>query len=300
MTDDFEDSLDDLIGTPRAKPVREFKPALEKAEARQDFTERCMACGGSGKWRGFRTCFKCKGEGRLVFRTSPEARAKGRMRAEEKRELKAETDAQWREDHKAEIEWLNTAAERQHKRAHSGQSVWNFPIELTEKLAQYGTLTDGQLGAVHKLMLRDTERQQARDRQNAVDASKIEAAFASARAKAARPGAMGIWTKPLKLRAQDVDMAFQPGSEGSQWAGMIFVKAGDKKLGSIVSGVFRAKFECSDAEKAAVIEACEDPSKAAVAYGKAWSICAICGHTLTNDESIARGIGPICAENFGW
>ena len=37
MTDDFEDSLDDLIGTPRAKPVREFKPALEKAEARQDF-----------------------------------------------------------------------------------------------------------------------------------------------------------------------------------------------------------------------------------------------------------------------
>jgi hypothetical protein len=26
----------------------------------------------------------------------------------------------------------------------------------------------------------------------------------------------------------------------------------------------------------------------------------VCGRTLTNDGSIERGIGPICAENYGW
>ena len=151
MTDDFEDSLDDLIGgAPRTAPVRVFKPALDKAEARQDFTERCKACGGTGKWRGFRTCFKCKGEGKLVFRTSPEARAKSRMRAEEKRELKIELAAQWREEHKAEIEWLNRTAER------SAARGFEFPQNMLEALEQWGALTNSQLAAVHKCMLRDS------------------------------------------------------------------------------------------------------------------------------------------------
>jgi hypothetical protein len=154
MTDDFDDSLDDMIGTPRTKPVRAFTTALEKAEQKQDFTERCMACGGSGKWRGFRKCFKCDGTGRLVFRTSPEARAKGRMKAAEKRELKAETDAQWREDHKAEIEWLTRTAARNERRG----GTFGWPKDVLEKLEQYGTLTDGQLATVHRLMLRDAER----------------------------------------------------------------------------------------------------------------------------------------------
>src|SRR5262245_24679700 len=99
MHDDFEDDLSDLIGgAPRnTKIPPAFQTRLERAEARQEFTERCPACGGTGRWRGFRKCFKCDGTGKLSFRTSPEARAKGRMRAEEKRELKAEMDQQWRE-----------------------------------------------------------------------------------------------------------------------------------------------------------------------------------------------------------
>lgn len=46
----------------------------------------------------------------------------------------------------------------------------------------------------------------------------------------------------------------------------------------------------------AAIEA--DPEAAAVLHGKASGRCAVCSRDLTDPESIARGIGPICAEKF--
>lgn len=35
-------------------------------------------------------------------------------------------------------------------------------------------------------------------------------------------------------------------------------------------------------------------------YGALYGTCCVCGRTLTNEESIAAGIGPICAEKGGW
>lgn len=35
-------------------------------------------------------------------------------------------------------------------------------------------------------------------------------------------------------------------------------------------------------------------------YGKTTGQCAICGRVLTNEESIERGIGPICAEKVNF
>lgn len=43
-----------------------------------------------------------------------------------------------------------------------------------------------------------------------------------------------------------------------------------------------------------------DPAAAAARYGHEIGKCGICGRKLTNDESRARGIGPICAEKWGW
>lgn len=42
-----------------------------------------------------------------------------------------------------------------------------------------------------------------------------------------------------------------------------------------------------------------DPEGALVRYGRVTGTCGICGRELTNAESIARGIGPICADNLG-
>ena len=33
-------------------------------------------------------------------------------------------------------------------------------------------------------------------------------------------------------------------------------------------------------------------------FGKIYGFCMVCGRTLTDPESVANGIGPICADNF--
>jgi hypothetical protein len=41
-----------------------------------------------------------------------------------------------------------------------------------------------------------------------------------------------------------------------------------------------------------------DPEAAASLFGHEYGRCGICGRGLTNDESRARGIGPVCARRF--
>jgi uncharacterized CHY-type Zn-finger protein len=38
----------------------------------------------------------------------------------------------------------------------------------------------------------------------------------------------------------------------------------------------------------------------AAEFGKLYGVCCICGRRLTNEESIAAGIGPICSGKMGW
>lgn len=44
----------------------------------------------------------------------------------------------------------------------------------------------------------------------------------------------------------------------------------------------------------------EDPKAALLLYGKEIGRCGICGSELTNDESRAKGIGPICEQKLGF
>jgi hypothetical protein len=43
-----------------------------------------------------------------------------------------------------------------------------------------------------------------------------------------------------------------------------------------------------------------DPAAASAAYGRLVGRCGICNRPLEDADSVARGIGPICAENAGW
>lgn len=43
-----------------------------------------------------------------------------------------------------------------------------------------------------------------------------------------------------------------------------------------------------------------DPKAAMLRYGKEIGSCGHCGRTLTNEDSRARGIGPVCADKLGW
>ena len=44
----------------------------------------------------------------------------------------------------------------------------------------------------------------------------------------------------------------------------------------------------------------EDPAAASARYGREIGACGVCGRRLTNDDSRAAGIGPVCASKMGW
>lgn len=47
-------------------------------------------------------------------------------------------------------------------------------------------------------------------------------------------------------------------------------------------------------------EIAKDPRAASIRYGHELGSCGVCGRTLTDPESIAAGIGPVCAGKSGW
>lgn len=81
---------------------------------------------------------------------------------------------------------------------------------------------------------------------------------------------------------------------------------GDGHLGSVLNnGQFRpgAGLRGSGVSKAQLIEGLEafgaDPVGMSIKYGLATGTCGICGRRLTDPESVALGIGPICMERIG-
>ena len=75
-----------------------------------------------------------------------------------------------------------------------------------------------------------------------------------------------------------------------RWAGYVFVsqQAGDD-LYPVKNPHGRARV---------LLAISVDPEAAARRYGRELGVCGVCGRTLTNSESRAAGIGPICAGRF--
>lgn len=165
----------------------------------------------------------------------------------------------------------------------------DFARSLDQQLLSKGTLTDGQIGAVARILARNASAAApvALAALNGVE--QVQIAFATAAEN-------GLKRPKLRLGAFVLKMAPATGRN----AGAIYVTESEEYLGKIVDGKFHAARECSDDQRAAIIELCADPVKSAIAYGQQTGVCACCGRELTDPESIARGIGPICAENFGF
>jgi hypothetical protein len=124
---------------------------------------------------------------------------------------------------------------------------------------------------------------------NTVDVSKIVTALNTAFSN-------GKKRPKLRLGA----FTFSRAPDTGKNPGAIYVKKGMAYLGKVVDGEFHPVRDCDDDTTKAVIEVASKPLESAVAYGFKTGICACCGITLTNPESIKRGIGPICAEKFGF
>jgi hypothetical protein len=296
MTDtDFNDSLDNIFagdtGPVRTAPVVDRSAAVEyaKAQAAAGYVQTCHKCRGSGQTR-WGACFACKGAGRKTFKTSPEARAANRERAADRKVAAAATA--WDDFAAAQpvaAAWIVAKA-----------PTFDFAAKLQEAVARFGSLTEGQLAAVQRCVDRDVTRAQERTQrhQNApeVASAGIESLKASFDQAIAYTAAKGLKLSP---RITVAGITISPAKATSANPGALYVKADGTYLGKVAQGRFFASRECTGEQEARVLEFVANPAEAAKVYGQTTGTCCICNATLRSEWK-HRGIGPVCAEKFGW
>ena len=304
------------------------------------FVEKCPKCRGVGyvniyvKGGGYgqiperRECFKCKGAGKLQFKTATEARQRARVSARKRTERsKSENIQAFKAQFPVEAAWL------------IGNSHGNtFADSLRQAVEKYGHLTEKQMAAVRNGIARDDDRSAGFDEWCKAypgvkdwlvsEAAKGNDFAASVLEKGRRWGNLtdgqlnAVQRNLDEGRAtdaaeSDLDLSDLP-------AGRYAVPDGDSRLKLLVRRPNKASryhgwtFVSDDAaygnrqtygrqapdgkysgkcvEQLKIIM--QDPMAASVAYGKLVGACGVCGRRLEDPESIAAGIGPVCAEKF--
>lgn len=292
--DHLDDDLSDLTGGVSA--AADFaRAALSNATSTRTFEEKCEDCRGTGSFYSYSgryvgPCFKCKGAGVRRYKQSAEQRAKARDAADARKAKQAaeatERAKAWLDANPVEADWLRDSF-----------NTFEFARSMVEALYKYGHFTEKQEAAVRNAAAKSAarkaqwaaERAEREANKAEVQIDRIAEAFAAAKASRLK------WPK-LRLDT----FVFSLASESGRNAGAIYVKEDETYLGKIADGRFTRSRDCDAATEARIVAACADPAAAAEAYGKATGQCACCGRELTNEESIARSIGPICAEKWGW
>lgn len=286
------ENLDDLRA-PARNPHR--------AIATERKTFPCMSCAGTGKWqparrgayivgrensRGESKCFACKGTG---SHTKPHAEA-----VREKAQAKAKREQGAR----------NAQANRREafEAANPGLLAWMFRQEWSAFLQEMARnvdtprgLTDGQLAAVLNTKAKQEARRAEKAAEKAAGAVTVSLATIETMFNAAREKGL----KKLAYRAHG--LVVSPAAATGKNPGAIYVKtSGGEYLGKVTGGKFLATSAASDTQKAALLAIAADPAGEARQYGKETGICCCCGRELTDKNSIEAGIGPVCADKWGF
>lgn len=172
--------------------------------------------------------------------------------------------------------------------------LYYVPGSFARSLYQAERLSDKQLAWVHKLAVDFAAQSAPQDDTKVSQFEALFAAFEAAKAKGA---------KRLTLRFQGVNVkpnrdltALWVTSQTEKEEGDYGLKP--KYLGKVTRVALDSRL--SDDVKSVIMSAADDPLTAAIRYGKVSGECSCCGRTLTDPQSIDRGIGPICAAKFGW
>jgi hypothetical protein len=161
----------------------------------------------------------------------------------------------------------------------AGAASWSgFAASLAQAIDRYGYLTDKQIAAAVKMRAAG-ERPASR----VVDLAPIRAMFERAVANG--------YKRPT-YRAAGLVLNRAPDTGKNPGALYIKNKAGEY-LGKIVGTTYSGK------PAPGLDEIAADPKGAAVKYGMESGTCSCCGRELSNKESIALGIGPICRDKWG-
>lgn len=275
--------FDDLNELPEpGKKARDDRPTFP-----------CQSCGGSGKYQGARVhqekshCFACGGKG--FFYSSHGDRLKARAQAAKRKRSKLETAQEvFNKEHPGFIQIL------------SDMAGWSdIARDMHQQYSSRGALTENQVAAIYRMKAKSDEtraaKQAERDAKTSakngnVDLSAIHAMFDRAKES-------GL--SKLAYRAEGLVLI--PAKTTSKNFGAIYVKRtnGDY-LGKVVGTEFKASWDAKPEDKDTLNKIAENPAEVAKAYGIKTGICSCCGRELTDPESIAAGIGPICATKWGF
>jgi len=277
MSNDWDSFIDDLEGhTPETK-----------AGSSNEQRFPCGQCAGSGKWvspmgRKSGKCHACNGKG--FFKTDPRKLAQNRTKSRQRKADKI----------RAGIE----AFEEQHPEMFRDlKSAWaimegnSFVLSLAEQLFTKGRLSERQIDAWKqgkaKLEAMKAEQEEAATK---ADLEPIRQMFETARESG---------YKAPKYRAEG--LVISRAGDHSRNPGALYVKNDeDEYLGKVVGTQFFPvrTAPTNTTEKLATIA--QDPKAAAIRWGQRTGRCSCCGRELTNHASIDAGIGPICAEKWGF
>ena len=251
----------------------------------------CGQCGGTGKWSGGTNrhgnsyCLACGGRG--YFTTSPEFRAKRRAAAQAKR---AEEEQRVRRMVKEFAEnfpemWADLVNQRT-----------EFTASLYHQLTTRGQLTANQIAAWQRgweklQAAKAARRAEADAKGGTVNLDRIREMFDTAVASG--------YKKPT-YRAEGLKISLA--STTGRNAGCLYVVEieDDAYQGKIEGVTFKAMREAKGDTLARLQTISADPAAAAIRYGQRTGTCACCGRELTNHASIDAGIGPICAQKWGF
>lgn len=169
-------------------------------------------------------------------------------------------------------------------------AAWSgFAAEMVGILDRGGRLSERQSAACRSMIDKVAARRAAERAAPAVDLGRVHAMFEAAMAnglKAPRFYAAGLVLSLAKARSAN--------------AGAVYVKRGGEYLGKVQGRAFKPVCDPTTAAGIAglLAEIAQDPMEAAKRHGRSTGVCCCCGRTLTDPDSVAAGIGPICAEKW--
>jgi len=295
----FNDRLDDIFGDDLAdakpKTLPQDAASVRIRETTPDFAERCPKCRGTGRFisysgRAMGECFACKGNGSKTFKTSPETRAAARQRT-------AVAKAGVVADHQAELKWLSDTLTR---RDRLPEGYATMLADFQTRLLAGHALSDNQMAVIAKGMARSAQWAQERQQKASEQAVALDVTAIRAVLQTRKKVMVALFTFSLAP------------AHGNN-PGAIYVKDNGQYVGKIPAGAstFAPGRDFDQSRLPALVEAMADPAAAVKADAArraqllledpAMTIpCGCCGLTLSNPESIARGIGPICAGKWGF
>lgn len=274
MPESFDDFISSLTET--------SLPAPTKRTQEQRFP--CGQCHGTGRYQGIRTqqtkshCFACKGTG--FFKTDPR---KLQANKAKRHENKAEAL-------RAGLEHFQTHHPLVWADLKRGNGMgYTFASSLWLQLTTTGSLSDKQINAVYagiakREQIAATKAAEAKAAP-VVDLSPIKAMFD----RAVENG----YKKPA-YRAEGLTIKRAPDHGSNAGALYVVIHDTDAYQGKVLGGQFHKVRDAADSTLPALLAIAADPLGAAVRYGNKTGTCSCCGRPLSNAESVALGIGPIC------